>query len=50
MAAAFAQGDIRIIGTGMIGSPGAAAKVFVALGSSNVNVMMISQGSSEATI
>ncbi len=34
----------------MIGSPGAAAKVFMALGSSNVNVMMISQGSSEATI
>src|SRR5467141_115646 len=28
----------------------AAAKVFIALGSSNVNVMMISQGSSEATI
>ena len=28
----------------------AAAKVFMALGSSNVNVMMISQGSSEATI
>jgi aspartate kinase len=43
-------GIVTVSGTGMIGSPGAAAKVFVALGSSNVNVMMISQGSSEATI
>jgi aspartate kinase len=43
-------GIVTVGGTGMIGSPGAAAKVFVALGSSNVNVMMISQGSSEATI
>jgi aspartate kinase len=41
---------VTVSGTGMIGSPGAAAKVFMALGSSNVNVMMISQGSSEATI
>ena len=43
-------GIVTVSGTGMIGSPGAAAKVFMALGSSNVNVMMISQGSSEATI
>ena len=43
-------GIVTASGTGMIGSPGAAAKVFMALGSSNVNVMMISQGSSEATI
>ena len=43
-------GIVTVSGTGMIGSPGAAAKVFTALGSSNVNVMMISQGSSEATI
>jgi aspartate kinase len=43
-------GIVTVSGTGMIGSPGAAAKVFQALGSSNVNVMMISQGSSEATI
>lgn len=34
----------------MIGAPGVAARVFQTLGSSNVNVMMISQGSSEATI
>lgn len=43
-------GIVTVSGTGMIGSPGAAAKVFLTLGSSNVNVMMISQGSSEATI
>jgi len=43
-------GIVTVSGTGMIGSPGAAVKVFTALGSSNVNVMMISQGSSEATI
>jgi aspartate kinase len=43
-------GVVTVSGTGMIGSPGAAAKVFMALGSSSVNVMMISQGSSEATI
>jgi len=43
-------GVVTVSGTGMIGSPGAAAKVFTALGSSSVNVMMISQGSSEATI
>src|SRR5690348_9146616 len=43
-------GIVTVSGTGMIGSPGAAAKVFMTLGSSNVNVMMISQGSSEATI
>ena len=43
-------GIVTVSGTGMIGSPGAAARVFMALGSSNVNVMMISQGSSEATI
>ncbi len=34
----------------MMGAPGVAAKVFQTLGSNVVNVMMISQGSSEATI
>lgn len=43
-------GIVTVSGTGMIGSPGAAAKVFLTLGSGNINVMMISQGSSEATI
>lgn len=43
-------GIVTVSGTGMMGAPGVAAKVFQTLGSSNVNVMMISQGSSEATI
>jgi aspartate kinase len=43
-------GIVSVSGTGMMGAPGVAAKVFQTLGSNNVNVMMISQGSSEATI
>ena len=43
-------GIVTVSGTGMMGAPGVAAKVFQTLGSHNVNVMMISQGSSEATI
>jgi len=43
-------GVVTVGGAGMIGAPGVAARVFQTLGSSNVNVMMISQGSSEATI
>ncbi len=43
-------GIVTVSGAGMMGAPGVAAKVFQTLGSNNVNVMMISQGSSEATI
>ncbi len=43
-------GIVTVSGTGMMGAPGVAAKVFATLGSNNINVMMISQGSSEATI
>src|SRR5205807_3002880 len=43
-------GIVTVGGAGMIGAPGVAAKVFQTLGSNNVNVIMISQGSSEATI
>ena len=43
-------GIVTVSGTGMMGAPGVAAKVFQTLGSNHVNVMMISQGSSEATI
>ena len=43
-------GIVTVSGTGLMGAPGVAAKVFQTLGSSNVNVIMISQGSSEATI
>lgn len=41
---------VTVSGTGMMGAPGVAAKVFQTLGSNNINVIMISQGSSEATI
>ncbi len=43
-------GIVTVGGAGMMGAPGVAAKVFQTLGDNNVNVMMISQGSSEATI
>jgi len=41
---------INISGAGMIGAPGTAAKVFEVLGKSNINILMISQGASEANI
>ena len=43
-------GIVTVVGAGMVGAPGVAAKVFQTLGSNLVNVIMISQGSSEATI
>lgn len=43
-------GIVTVSGAGMMGSPGVAARVFQTLGSYGINVMMISQGSSEATI
>jgi len=43
-------GIVTIGGSGMMGAPGVAAKIFQTLGSNQVNVIMISQGSSEATI
>ncbi|MHC1567406.1 MAG: aspartate kinase [Candidatus Syntropharchaeia archaeon] len=41
---------INVSGVGMIGTPGVAARVFSALAAENVNIIMISQGSSERTI
>ncbi|HEC57284.1 MAG TPA: aspartate kinase [Candidatus Syntrophoarchaeum butanivorans] len=41
---------VTISGFGMIGVPGVAAEVFSALARKNVNIMMISQGSSERAI
>ena len=41
---------VSVSGTGMMGAPGVAARVFQTLGSNKINVIMISQGSSEATI
>ena len=43
-------GIIAVVGAGMIGTPGVAAKVFSALAKEDINVIMISQGSSEANI
>jgi bifunctional aspartokinase / homoserine dehydrogenase 1 len=41
---------LAVVGDGMAGTPGIAAKVFGALGSSGVNVRAIAQGSSERNI
>jgi len=43
-------GIITVAGASMMGAPGVAAKIFQTLGANGVNVVMISQGSSEATI
>ena len=41
---------ITVVGAGMIHTPGIAGRVFTALGSQNVNVIAIAQGSSEVSI
>jgi aspartate kinase len=41
---------LNVSGVGMIGIPGVAAKVFSALAEEKVNILMISQGSSEVNI
>ena len=41
---------VAVIGAGMKGTPGIAARVFNALGARNINVIAIAQGSSEANI
>jgi aspartokinase/homoserine dehydrogenase 1 len=41
---------IAVVGRGMAGSPGIAARVFTALSSSGINVIAIAQGSSELNI
>jgi aspartate kinase len=41
---------LNISGAGMIGTPGVAARAFTALASAGINIVMISQGSSEANI
>jgi aspartate kinase len=42
--------SINISGAGMVGAIGTAARVFTSLASSGVNIIMISQGSSEANM
>jgi aspartate kinase len=41
---------VTISGAGMIGTPGVAAQIFTILGQNQINILMISQGSSEANI
>jgi aspartate kinase len=41
---------VAVVGAGMAGAPGTCGRIFTALGAADVNVMMISQGSSEANI
>ena len=43
-------GVITVSGSGMVGAPGTAAKVFEVLGKENINILMISQSVSEANI
>ena len=44
------QAILAVVGDGMAGTPGIAAKVFAALGASGVNVRAIAQGASERNI
>ena len=41
---------VAVVGSGMRGVPGLAAKIFTAMGQSHINVIAIAQGSSEANI
>jgi len=41
---------VAVVGAGMVGTPGVASKVFGAMGRAEINVRMISQGSSEHNI
>jgi len=41
---------LAVVGAGMAGTPGVAARVFKAMGGAGINVVMISQGSSEHNI
>jgi aspartate kinase len=41
---------VAVVGAGMAGAPGTGGRIFTALGKAGINVMMISQGSSEVNI
>nr|WP_320162139.1 aspartate kinase [uncultured Methanoregula sp.] len=41
---------VAVVGAGMAGAPGTGGRIFTSLGAAEINVMMISQGSSEANI
>ena len=41
---------VAVVGAGMIGTPGVAGRVFSTMGRESINVIMISQGSSQSNI
>ncbi|UUX91436.1 aspartate kinase [Methanoplanus endosymbiosus] len=41
---------VAVVGVGMAGTPGISGRIFTALGKNEINLMMISQGSSEVNI
>ncbi|MHC1602658.1 MAG: aspartate kinase [Methermicoccaceae archaeon] len=41
---------VAVVGAGMIGTPGVAGRVFSTMGSERINVIMVSQGSSQSNI
>ncbi|MCA9979159.1 MAG: ACT domain-containing protein, partial [Anaerolineales bacterium] len=41
---------VTAVGAGMRGTPGIAGRIFTALGSTDVNIIAIAQGSSECSI
>ncbi len=41
---------VAVVGVGMAGSPGISGRIFTALGREGINLMMISQGSSEVNV
>jgi aspartate kinase len=41
---------IAVVGAGMAGTPGISGRIFTALGKAGVNIIMISQGSSEVNV
>jgi aspartate kinase len=41
---------VAVVGAGMAGTPGTGGRIFAALGRAGINVMMISQGSSEVNV
>ncbi|MBP2147039.1 aspartate kinase [Methanofollis sp. W23] len=41
---------VAVVGAGMAGTPGISGRIFTALGDAGINVMMISQGSSEVNV
>ncbi|MDG6257715.1 MAG: aspartate kinase [Methanomicrobiaceae archaeon] len=41
---------VAVVGSGMAGTPGISGRIFTALGRAQINVMMISQGSSEVNV